>query len=167
MKKTITALLTFLLLGVTLYAQEIEMFDTDGKCYKVVAQNDDIKIEGMKGKVVFIEFFGLNCPACKEAMPHLINLQKKYPNKLQVMAIEVQKNDIAPINAYKKAHGINYITFSNFDVGYMTRYIADKSGWHGAIPFMLIIDSKGKVQLTKVGRMKESQLEEYIKNYSK
>jgi len=167
MKKTIVTIVTFLLLGTLLYAQEIEMFDTDGQSYKVLAQNNDIKIEGMEGKVIFIEFFGLNCPACKEAMPHLINLQNKYPNKLQVMAIEVQKHDIDPINAYKKLHGINYTTFSNFDVGYMTRYIADKSNWGGAIPFTVIIDSKGIVQLTQAGIIPESQLEEYIENYSK
>ena len=158
---------TLWLLGTALNAQEIEMFDTDGQNYKVSAQENDIKIEGMEGKVVFLEFFGLNCPACKEATPHLIALQEKYGDRVQVMAIEVQKNDVDPINAYKQAHGINYTTFSNFDVGYMTRYIADKSGWGGAIPFTIIIDSKGKVQQTQTGPISESELEEYIKKYSK
>jgi thiol-disulfide isomerase/thioredoxin len=167
MKKTLMTGLALLLLGTTLNAQEIEMFDTNGQGYKVSAQNDEIKIEGMEGKVIFLEFFGLNCPGCKQAMPHLINLQDKYPQKLQVMAIEVQKNDIDPINLYKQEHGINYTTFSNFDVGYMTRYIADKSGWSGAIPFTVIIDAQGTVQLTKIGAISENTLEEYIEQYSK
>jgi len=158
---------TLWLLGTALNAQEIEMFDTDGQNYKVSAQENDIKIEGMEGKVVFLEFFGLNCPACKEATPHLIALQEKYGDRVQVMAIEVQKNDVDPINAYKKANGINYTTFSNFDVGYMTRYVADKSGWGGAIPYTVIIDSKGTVQFTHSGVIKQSKLAEYVEAYSK
>jgi len=166
MKKTVMTTLTLLLMGTTLNAQEIEMFDTNGQSYHVSAQNDDIKIQEAEGKVVFIEFFGLNCPACKQAMPNLIEVQSKYPEKVKVLAIEVQKNDVDPINAYKKAHGINYTTFSNFDVGYMTRYIADKSGWGGAIPYTVVIDAKGRVQLTQAGVISKSELESYITNYS-
>ena len=121
----------------------------------------------MEGKVVFIEFFGLKCPACKQAMPHLIKLQEKYKDKLNIMAMEVQKNDVAPINAYKKEHGINYTTFSNYDVGYVLRFIADKSGWDGKIPFLVAIDSKGKVQFTQTGIIPEKVLEKAVEDFSK
>ena len=151
MKKTLLTLAALLTLSINLYAQEISITDTDGKSYKIEANNDDMKIEGMEGKVVLLEFFGLKCPACKDAMPHLISLQEKYKDKLQIMAVEVQNNDIDPINAYKKKHGINYTTVSNYDVGYLVRYIADKSGWNGAIPFTVAVDSKGHVQFTQAG----------------
>lgn len=165
MKKIVLILLTFL--ASSLLAEEMSMTDTNGTSYKVTGSNSEMKIEGMEGKIVFLEFFGLQCPACKEAMPHMINLQNKYPNKLQVMAIEVQKNDVAPINAYKKAHGINYITFSNYDVGRVARFIIEKSGWKGAIPFTIVIDSQGKVQFTQAGIIPEKILEEYIEKHSK
>ena len=167
MKKTLLTLATLLTLSINLYAQEISITDTDGKSYKIEANNDDIKIEGMEGKVVSLEFFGLKCPACKDAMPHLISLQEKYKDKLQIMAVEVQNNDIDPINAYKKKHGINYTTVSNYDVGYLVRYIADKSGWNGAIPFTVAIDSKGHVQFTQAGKVPEKTLEEFIDKHSK
>ena len=54
MKKTLLTLATLLTLNINLYAQEISITDTDGKSYKIEANNDDIKIEGMEGKVVFI-----------------------------------------------------------------------------------------------------------------
>jgi peroxiredoxin len=83
------------------------------------------------------------------------------------MAIEVQKNDIDPINAYKKEHGINYPTFSNFDVGRVARFIIEKSGWQGAIPFTIIIDAQGKVQFTQAGIIPPKVLEESVEKFSK
>ncbi|CAA6811809.1 MAG: Thioredoxin [uncultured Sulfurovum sp.] len=165
MKKFI--ILLSILLTSVLYAQNMEMTDSSGTTYKVYAQDNQFEIEGMEGKVVFLEFFGLQCPACTQLMPSLINLQEKYPNKLQVMAIEVQNNDIEPINAYKKKHGINYRTFSNYDVGLVVRYIANNSDWAGAIPFLAAIDTKGKVQILKIGVIPEETLEGYIKKYAK
>jgi thiol-disulfide isomerase/thioredoxin len=167
MKKIV--ILLFLLLNMTLNAnaQEMEMFDTDGISYKVHAQDAQFQIEGMQGKVVFLEFFGLNCPACKDLMPTLIKLQNKYPNQLQVMAIEVQNHDIDAIKKYKEEHGINYPTFANYDVGFVVRYIADNSGWKGAIPFLTIIDANGQVRVVEVGANDEKKLEAYIQMYTK
>ena len=165
MKKIIISLC--ILLSITLNAKEMEMFDTNGTSYKVHAQNNQFEIEGMEGKVVFLEFFGLECPACKELMPSLIKLQKKYPHKLKVMAIEVQNNDIKPINEHKALHGINYTTFSNYDIGLVVRYIADNAKWQGAIPLLVVIDTKGKIQILKMGIIEEEKLEEYIEMYSK
>jgi len=165
MKKIIISLC--LLLNITLNAQEMEMIDTNGTSYKIQAQDEKFEIEGMKGKVVFLEFFGLSCPACKEIMPTLIKLQEKYPKKLKVLAIEVQNNDIDPINNYKKKHHINYTTFSNYDIGLVVRYIADNAGWGGAIPLLMVIDTKGKIQVLKMGVTSEEKLEAYIQEYIK
>lgn len=160
-------IMTFLILSINLYAQNMEMTDTEGKTYSVVGTNQALKIEGMNGKMVFLEFFGLQCPACKEAMPHLINIENKYKDKVKIMAIEVQNNDVTAINAYKKKYGINYTTFSNYDVGYVVRFIADKSNWKGAIPFLIAIGPKGQVKFTQAGVIPEEILEKYIKKFSK
>jgi len=166
MKNKLLGLLTIFALSFNLYGENMEMIDTNGTNYKVVAEGDSFKIEGMEGKVVFLEFFGLQCPACRKATPHLVNLQKKYQDKLQIIAIEVQKNDVEPIKNYRKEHGINYITFSNYDVGRVARYVMEKSGWQGAIPFIVAIDSKSHVQFAQAGMFPEELLEKYIKEFS-
>jgi len=168
MKKTLLiALLTLLAFTFNLYGENMEMIDTDGKSYKVVGTDNELKIEGMEGKVVFLEFFGLKCPACKQIMPNLIKVQDTYKDKLQIMAIEVQKHDVDPINAYKQEHGINYTTLSNYDVGRVARYVMEKSGWQGAIPFVVAIDSKGQVQFAQAGIMSEEDLSKYVEEFSK
>lgn len=167
MKKTMTMLILLLSLNSNLFSKEMTILDTNGKSYSVTGSDSQLKIEGMEGKVVFLEFFGLKCPACKQLMPNLINIKEKYKNSIEVMAIEVQNNDNDPINAYKKKHGINYPTFSNFDIGYMVRFIADKSGWQGQIPFIVAIDAKGNVRFTQAGILSEKTLEEYVEKFSK
>jgi len=167
MKKILLSLLTLLAFTFNLYAENMEMFDTDGKSYKVLGDGNKLEIEGMEGKVVFLEFFGLKCPACKQLMPNLINIQEKYKDKVQIMAIEVQKADVDPINAYKKEHKINYITLSNYDVGRVVRYVMEKSGWKGAIPFLVAINSKGQVQFAQAGVMSEEDLAKYVEEFSK
>jgi len=160
-------ILIALFLNMTLMAKEMEMVDTDGVSYKIHAQGKQFEIEKMEGKVVFLEFFGLNCPACKKLMPTLIKLQEKYPTKLKVMAIEVQDHDVDPINEYKKQYGINYATFSNYDVGFVARYIIESAKWKGAIPFLVVIDANGQVKVLEAGIHSKKELEEYIEMYSK
>ncbi len=164
MKKTI--ILIVALLNSMLYAESMEMIDTNGTTYRIEANEEQFQIKGMEGKVVFLEFFGLQCPACKEIMPNLIKIQEKYPKKLKIMAIEVQNNDVEPINKYKKQYGINYTCFSNYDVGLVVRYIADNSDWRGAIPLLMVIDHQGEVKVLKRGVISFEELEEYVKAYS-
>ena len=165
MKKIIITLIA--LFTINIQAQvDMNLTDTNGTEYTVVAENNSIKIAGMEGKVVFLEFFGLQCPACQQAMPHLISLQEKYKENFQVLAVEVQNNEIDPINDYKAEHGINYITFSNYDIGGLVRYVAEKSGWQGAIPYTVAIDPKGEVLFAQAGVIPEKTLEAYIEKYS-
>jgi thiol-disulfide isomerase/thioredoxin len=166
MKTKILTLLALLTLTINLFAESINITDTDGNAYTVEATNSQLKISGMEGKVVFLEFFGLRCPACREEMPTLINLQSKYSDRMQILAVEVQQNEVDPINQYKQQHNINYPTFSNYDIGLLVRFIADKSGWDGKIPFMVGIDKNGYVRFTQAGLISEEILAQKMNEYS-
>jgi predicted transcriptional regulator len=43
----------------------------------------------------------------------------------------------------------------------------EKSGWQGAIPFVVAIDSKGQVQFAQAGVMSEEDLGQYVEKFSK
>jgi len=94
MRKLLT---TLLLLSSTAFLQATEkplaqmtMTDTNGKTYKVTGTDQGLHIEGLEGKVVFLEFFGHKCPPCLASIPHLIDMKKKHKDKLAIIAIEVQ-----------------------------------------------------------------------------
>lgn len=46
-----------------------------------------LMLSELKGKVVWLEFWATWCGPCISAMPHLVDLQQKYKDKLQVIAI--------------------------------------------------------------------------------
>ncbi|WP_295793113.1 TIGR03435 family protein [Mucilaginibacter sp.] len=44
-------------------------------------------LSNLKGKIVLIDFWATWCGSCIVAMPHLQQLQKKYPGKLQIITV--------------------------------------------------------------------------------
>ena len=116
MKKLLTT--SLLLLSLLTYTQaagnekplaEMTMTDITGKTYDVMGTEQGLKIKGLEGKVIFLEFFGHRCPPCLESIPHLIKLQKKYKNKLAIVSIEVQGYNHEQTKKFAKENGMNYI----------------------------------------------------------
>lgn len=67
----ITALFTFAQAGVT-YPE----FADSAHIY-----GPKVSPKDLKKKVVFFEFWGINCPPCRASFPHLVELQSKYKDK--------------------------------------------------------------------------------------
>ena len=160
---------TFLLLG-SLYAQSqqpvMTLTDVNGMTHEITGTDEGLKIKGLEGKVVFLEFFGHRCPPCLASIPHLIDLQKKYKDKLAVIAIEVQGLNNTQLAAFVKEKGMNYIVVADEKAGNFVNYIAQRAQWKGGIPFLIALDTTGNVQFVQAGMLPESSLEELIKQLS-
>ncbi len=161
--------ITLLLFSLTYFAQaeetpsaQMSMTDITGKTYQITGTKEGFDIKGLEGKVVFLEFFGHNCPPCLASIPHLIHLQKKYPNKLAIVAVEVQGYNQAQLKAFAKAKGINYTVVSQQDAPNFVNYVQRRAQWQGAIPFLVALDTKGDVQFVQAGMIQEATLEELI-----
>ena len=140
----------------------MSMTDTTGKTYKVQGTEQGLKIEGLEGKVIFLEFFGHKCPPCLASIPHLINLQKKYADKLAVISIEVQGYNTAQVTAFAKEKGMNYIVVPEETASALVNYIQQRAQWRGSIPFLVALDTTGNVQFVQAGMLPEESLEELI-----
>jgi thiol-disulfide isomerase/thioredoxin len=145
----------------------MSMTDITGVTYDVVGTEEGMKIKGLEGKIVFLEFFGHKCPPCLASIPHLVNLQNKYKDKLAIVAIEVQGLDNAEVTAFVKEKGINYIAVSEEKAGELVDYISQRAQWRGSIPFLVALDTKGDVQFVQAGMIPEASLEELISQLSK
>ena len=170
MRKLLTTLLFFAL---TSFAQaedtpsvQMSMTDITGKTYQIIGTKEGFDIKGLEGKVVFLEFFGHKCPPCLASIPHLIHLQKKYPNKLAIVAIEVQGYNQAQAQNFAKEKGINYTVVSQQDAPDFVNYVQRRAQWQGAIPFLVALDTKGDVQFVQAGMLSEAKLEELISKLS-
>ena len=171
MKRLFTAaLLHVSLLSFTQAAQDekpMTMTDIQGKTYKVTGTEQGLTIEGLEGKVVFLEFFGHKCPPCLASIPHLIDLQKKHKGKLAIVAIEVQGYSNEQVKKFAKEHNINYIAVSEEKAVDLVYYIQQRAQWRGSIPFMVALDTKGDVQFVQAGMLPEASLEELFTHLSK
>lgn len=173
MKKLL--LLVFLLFSFanTLHADKsnkkssLELTDINGKTYTVVGTQEGLKISGMEGKVIFLEFFGHKCPPCIASIPHLINLQNRHKDKLQIISVEVQGYNNKQLKDFVQSKGINYIAISGEKEHLFVSYIAQRAQWQGSIPFLLALDGNGDVQLIQEGMLPEESLEELFRQLSK
>jgi thiol-disulfide isomerase/thioredoxin len=144
----------------------MSMTDIHGKTYKVQGTEQGLDIEGLEGKVIFLEFFGHQCPPCLASIPHLIKLQEKYKETLAVVAIEVQGYNTAQLTQFAKQKGMNYIVIPEETATTLVSYIQQRAQWRGSIPFLVALDTKGNVQFVQAGMLPEASLEELISQLS-
>ena len=146
---------------------QMTMTDVNGKTYNVTGTEQGLKIEGLEGKVVFLEFFGHKCPPCLASIPHLINLQKKYKDTLAIISIEVQGYNHTQTATFAKEKGMNYTVISEEKASAVVSYVQQRAQWRGSIPFLVALDTQGDVQFVQAGMLPESSLEELILQLSK
>ena len=174
MKKLLTTFLLLLSLFTYIEAAEekkelaeMTMTDITGKTYDVTGTEQGLKIKGLEGKVIFLEFFGHRCPPCLASIPHLIKLQKKHKDKLAIVSIEVQGYTHEQTKKFAKEKGMNYIVVSEEKASELVSYIQQRAQWRGSIPFLVAMDTKGDVQFVQAGMLPEASLEELISQLSK
>ncbi len=171
MKKLLT---TILLVSLTFFAyatentlEQMTLTDINNKTYTVTGTEQGLKIKGLEGKVIFLEFFGHKCPPCLASIPHLINLQNKHKDKLAIISIEVQGYNHEQASAFAKKKGMNYIVASETKASKLVSYIQQRAQWRGSIPFLVALDTQGNVQFVQAGMLSESTLENLFSQLSK
>lgn len=92
-------------------------------------------------KPVYLVFWATWCPNCKEEIPRLKELHKKYGDKIEILAINVGMNDsMVRVNRYIKKYKLPYNVAFDHD-----SKIASKYSIRG-IPTQIIIDINGIVR---------------------
>jgi len=108
-----------------------------------IQTNKELTEAHVKGKIVIMDFWFIGCQPCMDAIPHLINLRKKYPSsKVEIIGVDASDTNITGIRKLVQDKGINYtILMSPKEIiatyavhVFPTIYIMDQSG--------VIIDSE-------------------------
>ena len=123
-------------------------------------------IEGLNGKVILLDFFGTWCPPCKAEIPHLNHLRNVMKGKFEVIGIDIGQRDgsatsIAKLKDFIKEFSIKYpVTIGNENYklyGGLSALNPD-----GGIPFMVLLDTKGKYVTRYVGMVPEEMIQRDI-----
>ena len=118
-----------------------------------------ISLDQYKGKVVLLDFWATWCGPCRMTMPVLESLQKEYPDRLVLLAINIQEPKDA-VQEYVRQHNLK------------SRVLLDEQGTVGgqygtdAIPMQVLIDKAGIVRdvLTGYNPRMAKKLREEIEN---
>ncbi|MDO4550441.1 MAG: TlpA disulfide reductase family protein [Planctomycetia bacterium] len=123
-----------LMLSTSVFAQK-SLYDC---APKDALWGSQINFNSLKGKVVFVEYWGINCPPCRAAFPKLIECQQKYggTGKFVLIGSHLQgKSD--KVSDFLKKQGCNFTVYQGFS--------GPDGGPDGGIPSAAIYDHTGKV----------------------
>jgi peroxiredoxin len=108
--------------------------------FKVVTTSgQSVSLENYRGYVLVMDFFATWCHPCRESIPHLVEMNRKYGKQgLQVLGMSADEDGERLVKVFADEHRISYpvaLAGESTLVDYGVR----------SVPVMLIIDKKGRV----------------------
>ncbi len=138
--------------------------DADMAAYVMQAEFNDLegrvqRLDQWKGKVLVLNFWATWCGPCREEIPLLIRLQKRYGDQgLQLVGLAIDQPEKA--GPFAGELGINYpVLVGTGDVLDFARVLGNRTG---VLPYTVVFDRSGGVAHREVGIFKEAELEPLI-----
>lgn len=106
------------------------------------------KLEDYRGQVVVLDFYATYCPPCREEIPHLVELQRRYgPQGFKIIGLNVGgAEDRVKVPDYVRELGIQY-QLADPDDATVNAFLAGNS----SIPQTFVFDRQGKLVEHLVG----------------
>jgi cytochrome c biogenesis protein CcmG/thiol:disulfide interchange protein DsbE len=103
----------------------------------------EIALADLRGRPVVVDFWATWCGPCKDSIPVLVEFQKKYAGRVQVLGVSVdwEREAVAP---FVEAQGMNY------PVLFGDESLALDYGAPG-FPALFVIDAQGRIAEAHVG----------------
>jgi thiol-disulfide isomerase/thioredoxin len=98
-----------------------------------------------KGKIVLLNFWATWCGPCRAEIADLVDLQKRYADKLEIIALATDEDDPDEVRRFVLQSGINY------RVAMVSDQVRRDYGGINALPTSFVIDSQGRAVQKHVG----------------
>jgi alkyl hydroperoxide reductase subunit AhpC len=113
-----------------------------------------------QGKVLVVNFWASWCPPCVEEMPTLDLLQRDFLQQ-NVLFVGIGIDSPSNIREFLKSTSVSYpIVIGGLEGSNLSKQLGNSQG---ALPFTIIINSKGKAVYSKLGKINEDELRKAIK----
>jgi thiol-disulfide isomerase/thioredoxin len=117
-------------------APPFELKDLDGK---------PVSLADAKGKIVLLNFWATWCGPCRAEIPDLVDLQKRYADELEIIALATDEDDPDQVRRFVLQSGINYRVAMTSDE------VRRDYGGIAALPTSFVIDRQGRIVQKHVG----------------
>jgi thiol-disulfide isomerase/thioredoxin len=98
-----------------------------------------VTLAGSKGKVILLNFWATWCGPCRAEVPDLIELQNKYKDRLQIIGLVTDDDDLDEVGKFAKEFEINY------PIAFATADLRIQYGGIPALPTSFVLDTEGRV----------------------
>jgi thiol-disulfide isomerase/thioredoxin len=133
-------------------APELATALVDGSTYQLTdLDGRPIRLEALRGKVVWLNFWASWCPPCQQETPILRALDERYRDRgLAIVGISVQETTPTDVGAYADRYELDY-TIGFDGSGHILRTYRVF-----ALPTQFFIDTNGVIQLVLNGPVDEA-----------
>jgi thiol-disulfide isomerase/thioredoxin len=111
----------------------------------------------LHGKVVIVNFWATWCPPCQEEIPEMMELQKQFQGKLQIIGVSMDDGPAEAVKEFADKIGMNYPIVMGSDG------LSDEYGGIPALPTSFVVDPEGRVVQKHVGLYPEEVYEDEIR----
>lgn len=159
-----TAILILLLsaIGYTLYANFFtskELVGVGDQAPNFVLKDlegNEVKLSDLRGKGVFLNFWGTWCEPCEREFPYMENQYKVFKDQgVEILAVNIQETNVA-VERFKSKHQLTMpILMDRTDQVRQAYGIVP-------LPTTILIDENGKILRKDSGQLSEAKIKEYM-----
>ncbi len=141
-------------------SQTYSLITTDEKIISFTSTEEGLDFDEFKNKkAVIIDIFATWCPPCIESLPMLKEIKEKNKDNLEIVSVLFQdEKSLEEMKDFIKQHQINY----PITMGSDNQKLADELNVK-KVPEMFLFSKSGKFVHKFVGKVKQEELEKYLK----
>ncbi|MDQ6695792.1 MAG: TlpA family protein disulfide reductase [Chloroflexota bacterium] len=122
-----------------------------------VHTNKPVKLSSLRGKPVFMNFWGTWCPPCRGEMPEMQKLYDKYKDQIQVVGVSMGPRDTSSqVKSFVDQQKYSWTFIHDADYSVATTYEVQ------AVPSSYFIDKDGIIRAVQIGGMSGDLMEHYF-----
>ncbi|ALC81454.1 MULTISPECIES: thiol-disulfide oxidoreductase ResA [Bacillus] len=117
---------------------------------------NEIELDDLKGKGVFLNFWGTWCEPCKKEFPYMANQYREFKDQgVEVVAVNVGESNLA-VNNFRESYEVNFPVVIDKDRQVLEAYDVNP------LPTTFLISPEGKVVKVVTGSMTERMIYDYM-----
>jgi peroxiredoxin len=122
-----------------------------------VRDNKSLQLSSLRGRPVFVNFWGTWCPPCRAEMPEMQKFYQQHKDEIEVIGVSMApRDDPGTVLSFIQQNPYSWTFVHDSDTAIAQEYIVQ------AVPSSYFIDEAGIIRAAKIGPMDMPMMEAYL-----